>query len=211
MNIRQFTLQQLEDLGSLCPDMSRSIMRTCIESYDDFIKVLYLDLDDIIQRLEGNRELRQQDSEDRITIDIKDQLICLGYNASHDRKHGGHTDLLVEKRSTEGNYIWIAEAKKHHGYGYLWQGFQQLCTRYSTGNSNQKCGSILIYFYDSNAQQMIERWKEFLLSKNLLNYECNPCANKALPFFTTHNHESSGLKFQVKHIPILLYFRPQDK
>jgi hypothetical protein len=35
MNIKQFTLQQLEDLGSFNPDMSRLIKRACVENYDD--------------------------------------------------------------------------------------------------------------------------------------------------------------------------------
>lgn len=44
--------------------------RITISRYEDFVRVLYSELDMIIEDLEDNPELMQSDSEDRITIDI---------------------------------------------------------------------------------------------------------------------------------------------
>jgi hypothetical protein len=41
-----------------------------------------------------NPELRRNDGEDRLTIEIVNVLRGMGYNAGHETKIGGHTDLF---------------------------------------------------------------------------------------------------------------------
>ncbi|NJN92428.1 MAG: hypothetical protein HC878_20060 [Leptolyngbyaceae cyanobacterium SL_5_14] len=178
------------------------------ETYDEFVKVLYIDIDRIIYQLEENPELRRNDNEDRLTIDIENQLRCMGYNASHDSKVGGHTDLSVRK----GSFLWIGEAKIHKSsYDYLWEGFQQLSTRYSTGDSNQRDGGILIYIRCKDTASILKRWQDYLREKNLPDYSCEPCKIRSLSFFSTHKHERSGQAFQIRHMPVILHFDPKDK
>ncbi|MFM7010849.1 MAG: hypothetical protein ACKO0Z_16255 [Betaproteobacteria bacterium] len=64
-------------------------------TYPEFIEQLYKDLDQAIYDLQATREMRQNDGEDRITIDILSRLNVVGYRATHDTKTGGHVDLSI--------------------------------------------------------------------------------------------------------------------
>ncbi|UBF26425.1 hypothetical protein K9N68_33840 [Kovacikia minuta CCNUW1] len=131
----------------------------------------------------------------------------IGYDASHGSQHGGHTDLLVRK----DNFVWIGEAKVYRGCAYLWKGFQQLVTRYSTGDYNQKDGGLLIYIFKENAKLAMCEWNDYLSCKNLTGYIREVCKKGSLAFFSTHIHEKSGLPFRTKHLPIMFYFEPKDR
>ena len=207
MDIENLSLRELQNLEQYIPGLGRFPSRFLVTDYNQFIELLYKDIDDIIYQIQENPELRQKDGEDRLTIDIRDQLRRLGYDASHDTKFGGHADLLVKK----GNFTWIGEAKIHSSYNYLWEGFLQLTTRYSTGDSNQRDGGIFIYIRQKNVSAIIEKWKNHMLSKELPDFNSEACENRELSFFSTHKHESSGQDFRIKHIPVILYFQPQDK
>lgn len=172
-----------------------------------FINNLYKEIDRVICQIQENLELRQNDKEDRLTIDIRDQLRSLGYGAEHDTKIGGHVDLIVRK----DNLLWLGEAKVYRGENYLWEGFQQLTTRYSTGDFNQNSGGLLIYIFADDAQTIMGKWQTYLLNKNLPNYSCKSCEPRSLAFISSHRHERSGQPFHVKHIPVLLHFDPKDK
>ncbi|MBW4539577.1 MAG: HEAT repeat domain-containing protein [Myxacorys chilensis ATA2-1-KO14] len=173
----------------------------------DFIGQLYKDIDQVIYQIERNPELRQEDKEDRLTIEIVGALRISGYNASHDCKIGGHVDLTVEKN----DFVWLGEAKIYRDNNYLWEGFQQLTTRYSTGNINQNSGGLLIYIKKGDAKSIMERWQEYLLNKKLSNYKCDFYKTGSSSFISSHTHERSGQPFHVRHIPVLLYSDPKDK
>lgn len=207
MTIDSYNLRQLQELEEYIPALGGFPSRILADTYDDFVKVLYLSIDRIIHQIQENPGIRQNDTEDRLTIDIRDQLRCLGYDASHDSKIGGHADLSVRKK----DFLWIGEAKIHGSYNHLWEGFLQLITRYSTGDSNQKDGGILIYIRNKDATSVVQNWKDYLAAKSLLNYSCKPCELREISFFSTHKHERSGQIFQVRHMPVILYFCPQDR
>jgi hypothetical protein len=201
------SLRKLQEFEDLIPEFAGFPSRILAETYDEFIQVLYEDIDKITYLLQENPELHQNDTEDRLTLDIMRSLRCLGYNASHESKIGGHADLVVRK----GKFIWIGEAKIHHDYEYLWKGFQQLTTRYSTGDNNQNDGGLLIYIKVRNAKEVVEKWQELLASKDLPGYLMQPCKARDICFFSIHQHQRSGRNFKVRHIPIILYFNPQDR
>lgn len=201
------SLRKLQELEGLIPEFAGFPSRVLAETYDEFIQVLYKDIDKIIYQLQENPELLQNDTEDRLTLSIVNNLRCMGYNASHEPKIGGHVDISVKK----GTFTWIGEAKIHHDYDYLWQGFQQLVTRYSTGDDNQNDGGLLMYIKTQNAKQVVQKWQEHLTNKNLPNYSIQPCAIRNLCFFSIHTHQRSGCNFKVRHMPVILYFNPQDK
>jgi hypothetical protein len=131
----------------------------------------------------------------------------LGYNADHDLKHRGHVDLIVRR----DNLKWIGEAKKYSDNNYLWQGFQQLVTRYTTGDFNQNHGGLLIYIFDEDAKSIMEKWQTYLRNKNLSDYSDRVCEPRNSSFISSHKHEVSGYSFYVKHIPVLLHHAPKDK
>lgn len=203
----QLNVLTLDQMAAICPPLGQFLERQFVKTYDDFSDILYNDIDRIIYKMQENAELRHEDGEDRLTIDIVNMLNVMGYNASHDEKHGGHTDILIKKQS----FLWIGEAKKHSNYNYLWEGFQQLNTRYSTGDDNQQEGGIIIYITNKDANSVMIKWNEHLAEKKLPDYEANPCKKRKLTFLSTHQHEKSGLKFKVRHMPVLLHFEPQDK
>lgn len=205
-SMEHLSLGEMKNLGEINPILANFAARLLVKTYDEFIEILYKDIDDIISRIQENPELRQNDSEDRITIDIVNQLHVMGYNASHDSKIGGHTDISVKK----SNFLWIGEAKIYYDYGWLWKEFLQLVTRYSTGDSTQKDGGILVYIKVPNTKKIMENWKKFLLEKNLSEYSEKTCHLKDLSFFSQHTHEKSGMLFQIRHMPVMLYFNPQD-
>jgi hypothetical protein len=133
----------------------------------------------------------------------------MGYDANHDTKIGGHTDISVRKN----NFLWIGEAKKYSGYAYIIKGFLQLFTRYS--NSNHENGALIIYMYKENTLAIIKKWKIYLrrvcqqvFNQNLEVEESK--IRKEICFDSIHTHIGSGLKYRIKHIPVLLYFNPQD-
>jgi hypothetical protein len=174
---------------------------------NDFIRNLHEDLDKVISQIQENPELRQSDKEDRLTIDIVNQLRCLGYEASHDSKIGGHVDIVVR----ESDCLWIGKAKIYSDNSYLWKGFQQLMTRYSIGDSNQRNGGLLIYIREKDASSIMKKWQNYLLEKSLPNYSFKHCKMRSLAFISTHRHERSGQAFHVRHMPVMLHFAPKDK
>jgi len=202
-----FNLALLESLGAINPIFSQFFQRMSVDNYNEFINILYRDIDCIIQDIESSRALRQDDGEDRTTIEIVNILNRIGYDCSHDELHGGHTDLAVKIKS----FIWLGEAKIHSGYDYLHEGFKQLCTRYSTGGQNQSDGGLLIYLYGADAKTVMDRWLTHLCDQSYAGFKSMPCKNNKLYFFTEHTHETSGLPFRVRHMVILLHHDPKDK
>ena len=198
---------QLEAIATDNPYIDGVLKGLLVHDYDSFLDHLYTELDLAITRLEENRELRKNDSEDRLTLDIVDWLKARGFYAEHDSQIGGHVDIVVRKN----NYLWLGEAKIRRGNSNLWDGFLQLCTRYATGDTNQKEGGLLIYAREPNTSHQMNTWEEHLKSKALPEYSSAPCPKRSLSFFSVHNLEMSGQEFRVRHMPVMLYFEPKDK
>lgn len=195
-----------EELG--LTGIAGSIKRATASTYDQFVDTLHSDLDEIVQRIQENPEIRANDGEDRLTLEIVNILRALGYDAAHETKIGGHTDLSVKGKN---NYLWIGEAKIHGAYDYLFQGFQQLCTRYATGDSHQNRGALIIYIKNINSANVIKSWKEKLSTYGLEELEVIACTSRPdFAFNSSHKLVRTGLPFSVKHIGISLYFKPQD-
>lgn len=208
MGIENMSLLDLKKLERDIPGLSGFPSRILAKTYNEFIDVLYKDIDSVISYIQENPETRVGDTEDRLTIDIIGSLRCYGYIATHDTKIGGHADIVVRK----SEFIWIGEAKIYRGCEYIWQGFLQLTTRYSIGDSNQKDGGMLIYIKDhKNARKVMEDWKEHLCKKSLSQYSHKSCESRDNCFSSSHEHDKSGNPFLVRHMPVMLYFSPQDK
>jgi hypothetical protein len=203
----KLSLRKLQEFEDDIPGFARFPSRALAETYDEFIKILYEDIDRIINLLQENPELYQNDQEDRLTIEIKNSLCHMGYDASHDTKIGEHADLVVKKKK----FLWIGEAKIHSSYPYLWKGFQQLSTRYSIGDFYQKDGGLLIYVKGKDAKNVVQKWQEYLTGKKLSDFSIRPCNMRDICFFSVHKHERSGCNFTIRHMPIMLYFNVQDK
>lgn len=147
-------------------------------------------------------------SEDAITLEICEMLTMAGFQAAHDEDVGGHCDIVIKGRDL---FLWLAEAKKHDGYGWLDKGFQQLSTRYSTGTIGQDQAEVLVYCYTIDAKAMLAKWRKELEARNTEVKTYDSPSGNPLVFHSVHKHPASGLDFHVRHKAIALYWNPKDK
>jgi hypothetical protein len=182
--------------------------RSTVNSYNDFVDLLYDDIDRIFAQMARSAKIMQGDSEDRITTELISNLRSLSYIAKHDAMAGGHVDVDVELNG----FTWLGEAKFDNGAAYLEQGFLQLTTRYTSGDSNHDCGGLLVYIKQPNALSVMTKWRELLSgSKYVTEIKIEDCHKNRLAFRSEHTHRTTGLPYRVRHIPLLLHFDPQDK
>jgi len=109
-----------------------------VENHAAFVNCIHRAIDLVLARMAENPELRKDLSEDQLTVDVVSMLRMIDIDAAHESKVGGHVDIVVRGPN---NYLWLAEAKKYKGgYEWIYKGFQQLNTRYSTGLAGQDRG-----------------------------------------------------------------------
>jgi len=202
------SIQSLQLAAKFDPVAARFLSRLECNSYDKFIEMLYKDIEKTISLIEQSASLRQNDGEDRLSVEIINILIGAGYQASHDLYINGHSDIVV----TYNTFTWIGEAKIHSSYDYLMEGFLQLCERYSTGNEDDCEGGLIFYVKGNNALDVVEKWKADLITRNVDGLTTSDCdSRKNLSFYSTHNHSKSGLPYKVRHLSVILGFNPTDK
>lgn len=207
--IGEYSLSDLCHLADHMPSVGNWPKRILADTYKAFVDVLNDDLDQIVSGFQLNPELLRDDGEDRLTTEIKRSLNLLGYTATHDEKIGGHSDLAVKGKK---DFLWIGEAKIHSSYDYLYQGFQQLSTRYATGDHNQDCGGFIVYIKNLDAATVFSRWRVHLREKLITEYnEYDSDKRSDFVFFTTHKHDRSGRLFNVRHVGVILAFEPKDR
>lgn len=201
------TVADLQKLRPVRPDLADFADRLMIVSYQDFINILYRDLDDCIQFVEEDPKVRLNDGEDRLTIELIGQLKRLGYAAAHDEMVGGHSDIVVRHFN---KYLWVSEAKIHSSYEYLSGGFDQLTTRYLRGTVNASEGALLIYIRNADVASVVKTWEQKLIERKLTDFETQPCTTRGLlGFYNNHKHESSGLPVRIRHVGINLHWNPK--
>lgn len=173
-------------------------------TYEEFVEQLYDDIDQLIYSMQAGPELRQDDSEDRLSADILGGLRIHGYNAVPDGKTGGHVDISV----TMGNFSWVGEAKKD---GNFHEGFLQLTTRYvpASGDYSHNQGGLIFYLVKTpNARGKLDTWRDELNSEG---HACTDCKRNTLAFYSNHPFASSGTNYKVRTMGVVLYHQPKDK
>ena len=172
----------------------------------EFLEQIERAVDWSISRLVQGRKHHQDMSEDQRTVAIVDMLGAMGIQAKHDAEIGGHTDISIELRD---GFLWLAEAKNWTGCSWIFKGYRQLMTRYSTGMPNQDQGAIIIYFEQEGASTLMSKWKKSLGDRVTFTAETSDISEVA--FRTTHNHRGVGRSYHVKHLGVPLYWNPEDK
>lgn len=216
------TVDALKHLSRTAPAYRNFFLRASVHAgvgnYDDFIKALYIDLAHAFQSLSSSSSLRNKDKEDKITQDIIDILVGQGWMASHDKSTNGHVDLTIESCI----YKWLGEAKRDKGQQKVIGGFDQLFTRYSnphnyhvsasTGEKQNKAGILIFVQEHKNCAKFMEEVIEKL--KIHCSEKYTPLSEvriDEITWETTHEHETSGTEIIVRHMPLMLYFNPQDR
>lgn len=191
-----------------------------VNSYKDFITVLYAKLTDIFVKLENSKDKHFLHDEDSITNVIAGRLEEAGYNATEQTKKNGAVDLTVNL----GTYIWIAEAKIAYSKSKILEGLLQLLTRYAT---RDKDAGLLIYIKKRNSKKVINDWESFLKSSVQLNAfiaKKNPEVREDLQvvlndveiersdrsLLNSKHTMVSGSPILVQHFCADLYFNPTD-
>jgi hypothetical protein len=177
--------------------------------YAKFTELIERAIDHISQEIARNPELKQNLSEDQITHEVVMLLRNMGFDATHETKVGGHCDITIEARQ---QMLWLGEAKKIHNQNnhWLYKGFMQLSSRYSTGNNYQNTGGIIIYCFASRIDKIMKNWENYLKNNFIDDIDINWCHKVHSVFYSEHIHERTGQKFRVRHVPISLYFLPRE-
>lgn len=156
-----------------------------VSSYDEFLDVLYDDLEFVIDKLSMHRDkyaagmrTNPKEGEDLINTTIADLLCARGWSASHDTHINGHADISVTIPYTD--YLWIGESKINQGSSYIHKGFKQLLYRYSTGLDNKTAGGIIVYMTRTKKTQteIMDEWKKILLGQDIAHEEDIPALTK---------------------------------
>lgn len=152
------------------------------------------------------KQAHQDKSEDELTFALISPLRGMGIAASHDTQLGGHVDIVVEGG---GDFLWLAEAKKHGTYDWLLGGYEQLDRRYSTGMPGQDTGDFIIYHYGQNSLAVMTEWIN-RLGDNRVDVTIDPLPprDKGLTRTSSHNNVGTGLEFRVRHKIVPLHFEP---
>lgn len=125
-------------------------------SYDDFVDLLYSEIQRNIEKLEGDAEQLQGLDEDSITGNII-RMLNAGqmFKASGQTYQGGAVDLTVEFQQ----HKWIAEAKKLTSNEKVFEGLLQLLTRYV--KRDPKAG-LLVYVLTGSFVSRKKDWETYL-------------------------------------------------
>ncbi|WP_143016670.1 hypothetical protein [Paraburkholderia phenazinium] len=202
-------MEQLQRFGQAKPEWALFADRLLVGSYEDFVRILYIDIDQCLAKIEEDPDVRSTDGEDRLTAELIGMLCSRTYDASHDEKIGGHSDIVVRHAA---GYLWVGEAKIHSDYAYLEKGFNQLTTRYSPGTPNADQGALIAYVRVADCAGVLSTWRERLQKLGLPEYSEAECpARDNLAFFSTHKHEGSGRPMRVRHIAVKQHFNPKDR
>jgi hypothetical protein len=203
-------LKEYQKLIASNPMQANFFRRTFADTYDGFVDVFYDDLDLVVSQLESNPQLYRDDGEDKLTGIIVSNLVLMGYAASHGTTGGGAKDFTVIGKNP--TWTWIGEAKIFDSVANLREGFLQLITRYRNSNAIKARGGFLAYTFRPKAAALLKGWTEEAQKMGLDNLKVTDCSRRpGLAFHTEHDHEATGLPFDVRHLAVALYFQPKDK
>lgn len=204
------SLKDFADILSQIRGGKRFLARYSVLNNVEFVEALYDELDSIIVEIERNRQARQDDSEDRLTLEIVTCLNQLGYLAEHNAQSGGNVDITVSHYLED--FRWLGEAKWFNNVGDMREGMLQLVTRYAIGSPSQDQGGLVGYLKRPNASKCMGDWNKELQTMGLKELQLDDCQRRPqIAFYSRHLHETSGLPYRVRHVCVMLHHDPQDK
>ena len=209
---KETTLGELERQATKIPQrlwVRIGLLDTKPNPYAEFVDIIEDALDWIAQDMAQNPKVKQDAGEDQITDEIVRLLKFLTLEASHSTVVGGHCDIVIYGRDA---MLWLGEAKSVESANdsYLYKGFEQLNSRYSTGAPDQECGGMIIYCFARRADRVMESWRKYLGSQ-IKGIRIAECAKNPLEFRSTNVSERTGRDFKVRHLAISFYFDPKDR
>ncbi|MCT8469434.1 hypothetical protein KZO85_12645 [Chromohalobacter canadensis] len=199
------------------------------ETYEKFVSAVHEVVDNAVQRVEQQSHLvfDTSNAEDGWTSKVIDNIGNAGLHA-RPATMSGNTDITIEQ--VGGPFSVICESKiigsapgstSNYGNGHLFEGVLQLVSRYATCSSGNDHCILMVLCFKPMAKSVLESWKGFFFDKSqeekfcsrfseLDDYVCDAYAGMR-GFFTQHIHYTSGCPVKIRHVPVSLFFDPQDK
>jgi len=177
-------------------------------SYLDFVDFVHRGIAYAACEMSQNPKGAKVRDENDLTREVVGYLRTMGFDAEFDATVGGHADVVVKF----GDYQWIGEAKIFTSVPWLYKGYLQLLTRYSTGMVDQDCGGMLIYIKTGSCPDKMEDWKkrlgEYVNKKAGSGATISTLDKPAMAFESAQKHRRSGRNYRVTHVPFLLTWDP---
>jgi hypothetical protein len=209
-SVPRFSLNEIEALLQRSQNAQNFLRKELVASYDEFVEVLYDELDLIISTLEANPQFYYSDDEDKITHTIVTALQMRNYAATQGTTTGGNVDITVPGPNSA--WTWIGEAKIFTSLNSLSEGFLQLTTRYRNASPVFACRGLLAYTKRHDVSEHLKMWDEEVQKLGLEEFVRTDCNRRGkLAFYTSHKDKSSGLPVKIRHNAICLYHLPEDK
>lgn len=204
-----FTVEDLIDAEGGRLEAWEQRVRAGLVDDKEFLAILYRDLDEAIDHLQGDAPSYVDATEDAMTRTIVGFLVGRRYDASSEPFERGHVDIHVKSKRL--HLKWNGEAKIHSNYDHALEGMRQLITRYASGAHHH--GGFLLYLRRKNAALVERKWREKIVA-DTSTASCGTKASADDPvewrFQTTHDH-SSGRDYFVRHHIVLMHFAPKDE
>jgi hypothetical protein len=207
-----WTLSTLKEFEKENPQMPQFAHRMTVQTYDEFIQTIYVELDSFVRSLEDDRNYFQGEGvgENLLNSMVVRHFKALGYTAVFDKNKGGHADITVEF----ADYEWIGEGKivSSVDNSYLTKGYDQLVYRYGLGKANANQAALLIYSFGPDTRKVVGKWAEYLGAANesQQNYADDinwPLAQKGFTIQCTHDHVGGG-KLTIRSVGFQMYWNP---
>jgi hypothetical protein len=178
-------------------------------SYDEFVEKVQLATALSCNLLGTNPKLKQTKKEDELTEFVIAHMLGLGFDARLDTMVGGHCDMVV---TFNGDYKWLAEAKIYTSHSWVWQGYQQLATRYQPGDPYSSSGGMLIYCFKPDTVTQMRQWQSYMQSQDsALLFPSGQVLPIAGMFYSQHGSPRTGLAQKVAHFAVPLNWAPAKK
>lgn len=205
------SLAEIEILGKHDPMIRNFLRRLRVETYDEFLEVLYDDIKIAVERLETTPQLYLDEGEDATTQRLLDILHGMAYGASHNMQLGGNVDITIDL--FRKGFRWIGEAKRFNDVGDMREGYLQLATRYTPGSGSieRVHGGLIGYLRRPDAASCMKGWRAHYSVQVETASALSDCPRRGpLAFVSEHTHQGLGLPFRIWHLCISLHFDPQD-
>lgn len=183
-------------------------------TYEEFVKFLYTQIDEIVSDMLSNSEDFVDASEDYISNKICSSLNDRKFTAVREAYENGNSDIRIKL----GSFKWIAEAKRATRLSNIKEGLLQLLTRYSKGEGNATSGGLFIYIQGDDEREAIlmNKWINIELpkikdSKVIDIISTSTCTLKPTCYITKLKHPDSRNDYSLRHMPIGFFHNPKDK
>jgi hypothetical protein len=208
--MQNLSMDDLQALISSNPLARNFLRKELVTTYDEFVEVLYDEMDIVISSLEENPQHYYDDNEDKITHSIVSMLKMRNYSATQGTTSGGNVDITV--KCINPLWSWIGEAKIYASLKNLQEGFLQLTTRYRNASPVFASRGLLAYTKRPDPAAHLKEWDEHVTKLSLPDYTRSECTRRpGMAFITTHKDSSSGKPVKIRHNAIALHHLPEDR